>query len=188
MLSPSYKGQNIWQDPWHSKSKSLHSMEMDWSLWLSTLWKIDRRQLLVLAVVLMPPVHHQTSTILTSVEELSCQAFILLKDQGPSCSYLNITLVHRRFEIAGSGGILFMWPLNTQNALAWPMGFGGIMWWIHVLQQLFLRSHRGSKSGCESPSPNLPFGHFHFFFLIFHFKFKTLNFVLWDTLHLSANL
>lgn len=67
-----------------------------------------------------PPaiVHHQTSTILTAVEEISCQAFILLRDQGPSCSYLNITLLHCRFEMTGAGGISFMRALETQNALA----------------------------------------------------------------------
>lgn len=63
----------------------------------------------------VPVVHHQTSTILTSVEEISCQAFILLRDQGPSCSYLNITLLHCRIEIAGAGGISF---IRAQNALA----------------------------------------------------------------------
>lgn len=106
------------------------------------------RQLLILAAapVASPGVDHPTSTILTSVEELSCQAFILLRDQGPSCSYLNITLVFCGFGTAGAGGISFMWALNTQNALAWPLGFGGIIWWIHVLQQLLAKSQQGSKS------------------------------------------
>lgn len=106
------------------------------------------RQLLVLAAapVASPGADHQTSTILTSVEELSCQAFILLRDQGPSSSYLNITFVFCGFGMAGAGGISFMWALNTQNALAWPLSFGGIIWWIHVLQQLLAKSQQGSKS------------------------------------------
>lgn len=139
---------------------------MDWSFWycpLSGLWKIQ------LTVACLSPsphnpavVHHQTSTILTSVEEISCQAFILLRDQSPSCSYLNITLLRCRFEIAAAGGISFMGALETQNASAWPLGFGGIICWIRVLQQLLVRSHQGSKSGCESPPPIVPYGHFHF--------------------------
>lgn len=130
---------------------------------LSGLWKI---QLTVACLSHSPHgpcvVHHQTSTILTSVEEISCQAFILLRDQGSSCSYLNITSVHCRFEIAGAGGISFMRALETQNASAWPPGFGGIIWWICVLQQLLVRSHQGSKSGCESPPPIVLHAHFHF--------------------------
>lgn len=139
---------------------------MDWSVWycpLSGLWKIQLTVACLSRSPHGPPVvHHQTSTILTSVEEISCQAFILLRDQGPSCSYLNITLLRCRFEIAGAGGISFMRALETQNASAWPPGFGGIIWWICVLQQLLVRSHQGSKSGCESPPPIVPLCHFHF--------------------------
>ena len=147
-------------------SKSRHCREKNWSYWycpLSSLWKI---QLTVACLIHSPhsplDVHHQTSTILTSVEEISCQAFILLRDQGSSCSYLNITLPHCTFEIAGAGGISFIRALETQNALSWPLGFGGIIWWIRVLQQLLVWSHQGSKSGCECPPPIVPYGHFHF--------------------------
>lgn len=131
-------------------STSLHSGEMKWSSWycpLSALWKIFQTvACLSRSPAASPSVDHQTSTILTSVEELSCQAFILLRDQGPSCSYLNITLVFCGFGVVGAGGIPFMWVLNTQNALAWPLSFGGIIWWIHVLQQLLAKSQQGSKS------------------------------------------
>lgn len=146
---------------------------MDWSFWycpLSGLWNIQLTVTCLSHSPLTPPappslptiVHHQTSTILTSVEEISCQAFILLRDQGPSCSYLNITLLRCRFEMTGAGGISFMRALKTQNASAWPLGFGGIIWWIRVLQQLLVRSHQGSKSGCVSPPSIVPYGHFHF--------------------------
>lgn len=142
-------------------SKSHHCREKVWSYWyclLSSLWKIHMTAAcLSHSPHSVPVVHHQTSTILTSVE-ISCQAFILLRDQGPSCSYLNITLLHCRIEIAGAGGISF---IRAQNALAWPLGFGGIMSWICVLQQLLVRNHKGSKSGYECPQIG-PYAHFHF--------------------------
>ena len=145
---------------------SHHCRETGWSYSYcppSSLWKIHLTVVCLIHSPHRPPdVHHQTSTILTSVEEISCQAFILLRDQGPSCSCLNITSLHCRFEIAGAGGISFIRALETQNALAWPLGFGGIIWWIHVLQQLLGRSHQGSKSGCECPPPIGPYGHFQF--------------------------
>lgn len=144
----SYNSQNIW---WPSVNISSQRGDERILLIWPTVCSLKKycRQLLVLAAapVASPSVHHQTSTILTSVEELSCQAFILLRDQGPSCSYLNITSVFRGCGMAGAGGISFMWALNTQNALAWPPSFGGIIWWIHVLQQLLVRSQQGSKSG-----------------------------------------
>lgn len=90
----------------------------------------DREQtgrLLVRVLTATSAAHHPTSTILTSVEEISCQAFILLRDQGPSCSYLNITLLRCTFEIAGPGGISFARAPETQNASARPRGFGGII-------------------------------------------------------------
>lgn len=131
-----------------------HSSWMDGSIWhcpISDLWKIQLTvACLSHSLQRSPVVHHWTSTILTSVVEISCQAFILLRDQGLSCSYLNITLFCCRFDIAGAGGISFMSSLKTQNASAWPLGFGGIIWRICILQQLLVRSHQGSKTGSES--------------------------------------
>lgn len=110
-------------------SVSHHCREKVWSYWyclLSSLWKIH----LTAACLIhnphsLPVVHHQTSTILTSVEEISCQAFILLRDQGPSCSYLNITLLHCTFEIAGGGGISFIRALRNPECLGLTSGLQG---------------------------------------------------------------
>lgn len=129
-------------DKWYGRtigtlSKTHHSREMDWSMWYCPVSGLGKLTVACLSCSLHGPpvVHHYTSTILTGRLtgdwlEIDCQAFILLRDQSPSCSYLNITCLHCRFEIAGAGGILFMRALKTQNALAWPLDSGGIIWWI----------------------------------------------------------
>lgn len=109
----------------------------------------------------LPVVHHQTSTILTSVEEISCQAFILLRDQGSSCSYLNITLLHCRFEIVGAGGISF---ISAQDPECLCLTTG--LWRDYLMNLCFTAAvsekSPGSKSGCECPPSTGPNGHFHF--------------------------
>lgn len=98
------------QAGWHSVKVLSQQADGLILLILPTVYLVKKYnwQLLVLAAALTPAppvVHHQTSTILTSAGEISCQAFILLRDQDPSCSCLNITLLHSGVEIAGEGGI-----------------------------------------------------------------------------------